>query len=1052
MKLEPLWMEQTAGQEEYQAGKELDEGGKLRLEEQTPRLIRYTVAGIPPRSVSISGDLNAACDCDVFKGRGNCRHVVAAWLSSEKEGIPERFLRSGASQRGQDLMTMMERDFPAEQNVRLEVTLAVPQYAEMPLRLGFRIGQKKLYVVRDLRTLLKAMQNETELDFGRGFRYEPAWMRFNEEDEACFRLLRKMMSRLIPAEGTDEGEGRSAQRMIALPEAFLEDWMNLLCGRNFRLMLPDGSMHTCEKIETVFLPLRIQVGAGPRGIQMNAQIPASFRPLDSSCTWGLLDGRLVKVEREQQSLAGLLWKKQYDGRCLFTWAPQETERVIGEVLPYLKLRGAVDIQPELQRRLVQRNLKAEVYLDRDGKSILGKVQFLYGGSMINPFAPVTEKIVLEKGEKLLLRDAEAEHVVLDILAGAGFRVGRENIRLSGTDEVFDFVSEGVHRLQEVCDVYLSREFRRILPRRPSLRGGLRMQGDQLELMLEVDGEPTDEVLELLEALNSRRRYFRLKNGEFLDLTELSNWQEAAAGIYEAAVRDANDLGRDRLLLRSYRASYLTSMLAQSDIPIEADEEVRRISDTLSGDIQRITPSLSAAMSLRDYQQRGFEWMMSLDHMHMGGVLADEMGLGKTAQVIALLAAVRKAGQTSLVVAPTSLTYNWLSEIRRFAPQLSAAVCSGNGEQRERLIRHVLTCGDVDVLITSYPLIRRDIGHMKDYHFRTVILDEAQNIKNAGSMAASAVKELQADSRFALTGSPMENGIGELWSIFDFVLPGYLPGYNTFLRQYQDGANAEDLLRRIRPFLTRRMKQEVLEELPDKTETLLTARMTPEQEQVYRAALERWRPRVTQMLENGTLSRSRMEVLSALTEMRQICCHPSLVMDGYRGTSGKEELLTEILPGIIRGGGRVLLFSQFTRMLRLLETHLREMGFSTLYLDGETPAGERLELTERFNAGEGEIFLISLRAGGSGLNLTGADTVIHYDPWWNPATEDQATDRAHRIGQTRKVQVLRLVTHGTIEEQVVELGERKKALFDRLIRPGESALSALSEQDIRALFT
>ena len=428
-----------------------------------------------------------------------------------------------------------------------------------------------------------------------------------------------------------------------------------------------------------------------------------------------------------------------------------------------------------------------------------------------------------------------------------------------------------------------------------------------------------------------------------------------------------------------------------------------------------------------------------------------MGLGKTVQVIALLQAVREQGRTSLVVAPTTLTYNWLREIQRFAPDMSAVVLSGNGAQRAGMIRHFTENRDVDVVITSYPLIRRDVERMNQFPFRFVILDEAQNIKNAGSMAAQAVKQLQADARFALTGTPMENGVGELWSLFDFVLPGYLPGYNTFLRRYQDGENAEDLLRRIKPFLTRRLKQDVLEELPDKCEITLTAHMTEEQEQIYRAALERLRPRINQIIEEKGVGQGHIEVLSAITELREICCHPALVMNEYQGGSGKEELLMEILPELIGNGRRILLFSQFTSMLKLLMRRLEDAGYHLMYLDGETPAGDRLSLTERFNQGEGQIFLISLRAGGSGLNLTGADMVIHYDPWWNPATEDQATDRAHRIGQQKKVQVIRLVTGESIEEQVVELGARKKALFDRLITPGESVLSALSEQEIRSLF-
>ena len=244
---------------------------------------------------------------------------------------------------------------------------------------------------------------------------------------------------------------------------------------------------------------------------------------------------------------------------------------------------------------------------------------------------------------------------------------------------------------------------------------------------------------------------------------------------------------------------------------------------------------------------------------------------------------------------------------------------------------------------------------------------------------------------------------------------------------------------------------MLEELPDKMEITMKAQMTPEQKQIYKAALERLRPRISQLLEEKGMERGRIEVLSAITELREICCHPALVMNEYRGGSGKEDLLLELLPEMIGNGRRILLFSQFTSMLKLLRTRLEENGFSTLYLDGETPAEERLEMAERFNGGESQIFLISLRAGGYGLNLTGADLVIHYDPWWNPATEDQATDRAHRIGQQKKVQVIRLVTGESIEEQVVELGSRKKALFERLITPGESAISALSEQDIRALF-
>ena len=1045
MRLNLMQMKKQAEEAEFAAGRELADTGCVRLTEQGTGYVKYVVAGIPQQTVTIGRELSVRCSCDAFAKQKVCRHVVAAAAEAERTGVPDQLLRISAGEQAEKLTGIILYAMPREATIRLEITLVLPARKEECLRLGLRVGENKLYVVRDILSFLDAVERRETLAFGQGFVYQPEVMRFSPEDEAVLTVARKLLI-LRRRE-----EKATAIRLLPLPEDFVKELLPLLENRSFRIMDPGGSIKTCTSLKEVRLPLQFEMNLTPRGLSVTGRIPVDFQPLTSDCAWALLGGEIVRVSGDQRELSRLMEGAQYEGKCLFSWPLRDTEQVIGEVFPFLKLRGAVEMSEDLRRRLVRLPLKTEIYLDRDGKSIVGQVRFCYGQISLNPFAPEKEKIALEKGEKLLLRDAEGEHVPLELLAGAGFLVRKDQIRLSGSDEIFDFVNEGVKKLQDVADVFLSREFKRILPRRPNLKGSMRMNGEQLRFMLEADGEPVEEVLELMEALSRRRRYYRLKTGEFLDLQDLAEWQETAAAVYEAAVRDGNELNRDAIVLRAYRAWYLNSMLENSRLKISRDAQMQAMS-SIPGETEKIqTPELAPGIELKAYQKRGYEWMYALDQMHMGGILADDMGLGKTVQVIALLKTARVPGRVSLVVAPTSLTYNWLSEIRHFAPDLTAAVASGAGNRREGLIRHALEHGDVDVLISSYPLIRRDIELMKEYPFRFVILDEAQNIKNAGSVAASAVKQLKADTRFALTGTPMENGIGELWSIFDFVLPGYLPGYNTFLRRYQDGENSEDLLRRIRPFLTRRLKQDVLEELPDKLESTLTARMTPEQERIYRAALERLRPRVDQILDTKGLGQGKMEVLSAITELREICCHPGLVMTDYRGGSGKEDLLMELLPGMIGAGGRVLIFSQFTSMLKLLRPRLEEAGFRVLYLDGNTPAGERLELAERFNGGEGDIFLISLRAGGSGLNLTGADTVIHYDPWWNPATEEQATDRAHRIGQTKKVQVFRLVTGESIEEQVVELGLRKKALFDQLITPGESGLSVLSEQDIRNLF-
>ena len=404
-----------------------------------------------------------------------------------------------------------------------------------------------------------------------------------------------------------------------------------------------------------------------------------------------------------------------------------------------------------------------------------------------------------------------------------------------------------------------------------------------------------------------------------------------------------------------------------------------------------------------------------------------------------------------MVTPTSLVYHWLAEFKRFDDGLTVRLITGVREERVRQIEEVLKDPGVDVVLTSYPLLRRDIALLRDTPFRFAILDEAQFVKNSQSIGAAAAKELNAQVRIALTGTPMENHTGELWSIFDFVLPGYLGTQAAFLRRYGGSERAEELRERIRPFLMRRLKKEVLADLPAKREQSLYAAMTPEQEQVYNQLLQTLRQHVGEALASGSLPRARMQVLSVLLKLRQVCCHPKLFLPDYEGTSGKLELLVQTVQQAVAGQRRMLVFSQFVGMLQIIRKRLSREGVKTLYLDGSTKPELRQELCDRFNGGEGQVFLISLKAGGTGLNLTGADLVIHYDPWWNPAVEDQATDRAHRIGQTRDVDVLRLIAQGTIEEKVTDLSKRKRAVFDRVVLAGEAALDSLTEEDIRNLF-
>ena len=1045
----PFRWKQWAGEEIYAEGESLHRRGSVRDADSHEFCLRYDVLEDQRWRVCFPLNEMPSCTCPDGKENGICRHIVAAGLTAQESGLLEKLYQRKALAAGPALLDAMVSTLPVENTVHLEPDLHLSfqkDKAVPDISLSLRIGEEKLYVVRSIPELLDYVRLKNPMSFGKDFTLHPEWMHF---DPAAARLLELL--RCLQQASEDQRKSGERARCMPLPPAFAEKLLPILTDYPF--VVHSGSqVIRVPRARQARLNLHFHVSGSLQGIEITCQWPQGLVPLTEDCAWLLAGEAVAHVDRLQQQVLQVMLAQQINGVCTFAYPYRDSARVVSELIPFLKLAGIAEIDEELDRMLVRLPLTPRIYIDRDGQEIVARAVFAYGEQEINPFVPAQQPEMLRKGEKLLLRDAAGEHQVLELLSGCGFFVSRGVVRLSNQDAVYAFVTEGIQRLQEACEVYLSEEFRKLSPRRPSLKGSLRMGPEGLLLDFEMDGEPAEEIRGIMAALARKKQYFRLKDGGILDLSGLDEWQELAGRLNETPeVQARRDDPGSAITLQGYRACYLSHLLEELALPVEQDASVRQTVDMLEHPESFEEPVMPRGLGLRPYQLRGYHWLRTLDRLHMGGVLADDMGLGKTVQIIALLKELQSPSETSLVVAPSSLTYNWLNELNRFAPGLSVMVLSGTAAQRQSQIEHVRRAGDIDVLITSYPLLRRDIDQMQDIPFRFAILDEAQQVKNAGSVSAAAVRRLTAQTRFALTGTPMENSSMELWSIFDFVLPGYLGTYTSFMRRYQDGTELEDLRKRIRPFLMRRLKKDVLTELPDKAETVLTAQMTPEQERVYSASMFRLRDRVNRVMDEKGYGRGHMEILSAITELRQICCHPSLVLESYGESSGKLELLGDLLPGLIASGRRILIFSQFTTMLKLLLRRLQATGYACMYLDGDTPPSERVALTERFNGGEAGIFLISLKAGGTGLNLTGADVVILYDPWWNPAAEDQAIDRAHRIGQSRKVDVFRLVTHGTIEEKVVELGRRKKALFDQLITPGEELVTALTEQDIRELF-
>ncbi|MDI9519808.1 MAG: DEAD/DEAH box helicase [Bacillota bacterium] len=912
------------------------------------------------------------------------------------------------------------------------VLLPVLRFLADDATFSLKIGDSRLSYIKDLPAFFLAMKEHRPYPVSKSFTFSPAWMRL---DSASTALLDLLSAYIEVREKSDMPLTGKEKRDLPLTDSFLKLLLAALPDMRFMLNL-DGKELTQDGIRKEPLPLLFSLGYDIRGVVLNAQWTEEVRYADQDRSHAFVAGRLVSLSASDKALLGVLPLHPKGEEFSFRFSRSQTPRVFSDLLPFLQRTQAVVMEENLQQRLLKYPLKARIYLDSEGSGISAKVVFAYGEIEADPFT------FNQNLPAYLLRDAAGERAVMDLLARYGFRARSGRADLQNADLIFEFLMKGVSDLHRLGEVYLSQAFRQLTPRAPSLSAHMKLKSGRISLELADTGQISEDLLPLLQAISKRKKYFRYKNGAFVTLDDAREWQ-ALAEAYLESVTPLTD-GRD---LPAMRAHYLASLIQRDQLPVTIDEGARKAIELDSSNI------ISPVKGLYDYQQRGFRWICSLHALGLGGILADEMGLGKTAQMIAALEYFRLSEMQhlpSLIVSPTTLLYNWQTEIERFAPGLSAVVVSGSRAVREKQVADALE-ESCDVIITSYPLLRQDIALYEQIRFRFAVLDEAQNIKNFTSQTARAAKCLNAHTRLALTGTPMENNVTELWSLFDFVLPGYLFSAREFIKRYEDGRNAGELRLRIRPFLMRRLKADVMSELPEKLSTTLYCEMNTEQRRVYQAALMKSRTWVNKLLKEKGLEGSRIEVLSAISLLRQTCCHPKLSLPEYTGESAKLELLMEILPEMLKNGRRILLFSQFTSMLALIRERLDQAGIPSFYLDGETPAQDRLTLADRFNQGGAPVFLISLKAGGTGLNLTGADAVIHYDPWWNPTAEDQANDRAHRLGQDKNVEIIHLITRKSIEEAVVEMGNRKRRLFDRLITPGEVLPEKLSREDVLKLF-
>lgn len=1064
------------GERYYSEGRISD----IRIDQRNGH-VDAVVSGTDDYSVSVdifpNGEIDDyECECPAYyQYEGCCKHIVSvllylAYMKEKTNNINrKKIIDLNDVRQGSRIISFFENRTENSEMVpvSIEPTLEFTHgYEEISCTLSLRIGINKLYVVKNIKDFIHSMLSGQSCEFGKGFAFDPSINCFKGEDKLImdfigeiYELDSSFMKNTSLYNDYEMSYIRPHSifkgKYLTLPRSSVERLLYLFANKPF-IAIVKGREYRDVKIMHEKSPVDFLLKKSGNDLVLNVGITPDLVPITSDMKYMFLNG-IIYYDSDSQisSLSPFYRAISETGKTELRFPLKDITKFASFVFPSIKKTGKLTLDNSIEKFFCEEPLKSSVYLDKTGSEIMASLRFNYGEYSIDPFEPDDQN---EK-ESIIIRDLQKEKQVLDIFELYGFKVKRGIIYLDDDDSIYNFITEGTINLQKICDVYYSDSFKMIKLYNPSsYKSSIQFneKSDLLEFNFSIDGIDPKDLPGVFASLKQKKKYHHLSDGSFIPLVD-ENIKNLSRIMEYLDLKD-EDLKNEVINLPKFKAMYLNEKLKEFDsFYVERGNSFKKLVENIQEPKNTdYTVPERLKNIMRGYQVTGFKWLKTLSSYGLGGILADDMGLGKTLETIAFIESEKgDENQPSLVVCPTSLLYNWESEVKKFAPSLKTAVVSGNRTERENIIEKLN--GD-DIVITSYPLIRRDIDCYRNIPFKYCVLDEAQHIKNPGSISAKSVKEIQAKNYFALTGTPIENNLTELWSIFDFLMPGYLLPHKRFTERFEkpiiagnDTEALQELNRYVKPFILRRLKKDVLKELPPKIESILTAELTDEQKKIYLAYLETIGGKIQQEIRDKGFDNSHIEILAGLTRLRQICCHPSLFVENYSGGSGKMDMLMEILDELKEGNHRVLLFSQFTGVLNLIREKLDSESVPYFYLYGSTKADVRSEMVNSFNEGFRDIFLISLKAGGTGLNLTGADTVIHFDPWWNPAVEDQATDRAYRIGQENSVQVIKLITKGTIEEKIYELQQKKRALINSVLQPGETFISKMTVEDIMELF-
>lgn len=985
-------------------------------------------------------DFSFECNCQESTWGQNagkpCSHVLALGILANKKRVFEKVKSDALETKERILSTMTEifSDLLIDKEVekRMLKLKILPylgvkknhsyRHKELYLEVSLEFPTGKSYkLTSKLNKFLRILGKEV-YPIGKNYEYNPETDEFFQDDKRLLEIFKGIREVSSLDEHQYYGDSERSSFMgkdgIRIPNIHLEEILEIANRKGQTWMElkkePINLSFNLEKIEDKYL--------------LNSEIQGTY--------FFLGDGYVAKEEGEKMCIypatEHLKMRLEILERAFPKDSPKKnielkTDKIsLMGLMSSLEKIGKVEIGKNLSEQvIVPKNVATEIYIEN------------YKDTGIK----LREEIILD-GKKLseysqdVLVDLDKNRVLKNYIHEWGMsKLSEKEYTIDQEEDIYNFMTENVKELHKDSEVFYEEIFKRrnYSNRKVTVSANLK---DHLAFSFSVEGIGEEDIANLLSSIREKKKYHRLKDGSIIDIAsdefkELENIlsgmnvkeEELEKGIVERDKRYTHFL-KERL-----------SKVESAQIDPELDKFTENLKDPKTIEIpERFN-------LLREYQRHGVSWLSFLKKSGLGGILADDMGLGKTFQTIAFLNInCSSSDKATIIVAPKSLLYNWKNEFLKFSSETDVKILDGTKAKRKVMLDE-LKGGEV--ILTSYGTMQKDIELYENIVFENVILDEAQFVKNLAAKTTLAVKSLKGINRFALTGTPVENNLLELWSIFDFVMPGYLKEHKEFETKFMKNSNMEVLKSFVEPFILRRMKKDVLQELPEKIEIDMPVELLPEQKKLYISYLKKAQEEIEVSGENS------MVMLSILTRLRQICSHPGMFIEDYKGDSGKLELLMELLSEYRDSGHRVLLFSQFTKMLKIIEEKIKGK-YEYKYIDGGTNAEERVEMTEKFNGGEGDIFLISLKAGGTGLNLTGADVVIHFDPWWNPAVEEQATDRAYRMGQTKAVNVVKFVSVGTIEEKISQLKAEKKQIVEELFSGEGKDILKFNKEDILSL--